>query len=144
MIALDGGTSADGINPLAKSTLINSVIGQLFPEIANIDTDLVVSRNFIPNVEEIVRARPDVVIQWDFKLDTASRRWKTPGIKVSTVGYGESRDAARLHRHARPLLGKEERAQSFLDWDDQTVAELDARSRTCRPASGRGSSSSTA
>ncbi|MDQ6673392.1 MAG: hypothetical protein M3069_22060 [Chloroflexota bacterium] len=48
---------------------MNSVIGQLYSGIANINTDLV-SRDFVPNVEELVHAKPDVVIQWDFGLDT--------------------------------------------------------------------------
>ena len=48
MIAIDGGTSRlTAINPRAKSALLNGVIGQLFPEIAGISTDLVAG-NFTP------------------------------------------------------------------------------------------------
>ena len=79
MIAIDGGTKRlTAINPRAKAALMDGVIGQLFPEIADIDTDLVAG-NFLPNVEEILKAKPDVVLQWDFERRPASsRRWKMP------------------------------------------------------------------
>ena len=86
MIAIDGGIDRlAGINPLARSTLMKSVIGQLYPGIASINSDLV-SRDFVPNVEELVRARPDVVIQWDFNLDTVVAPMENAGLKVITVG----------------------------------------------------------
>jgi len=127
MIAVDGGIEhIAGINPLARSTLMNSVIGQLYPGIANIDTSLV-SRDFVPNVEELSRARPDVVIQWDFNLDTVVAPMENAGLKVVTVG-SENREARRAYvAMLGQILGKQERAQSLLDWDDQTLAELAAQ-----------------
>jgi iron complex transport system substrate-binding protein len=76
------------------------------------------------NVEELVRARPDVVIQWDFNLDTVVAPMENAGLKVLTVG-SEDRAARRAYiAGLGRVLGKEERAQSLLDWDDQTIAAL--------------------
>src|SRR6186713_814303 len=56
LIAIDGGTKRlVAINPRARTALMNGVIGQLFPEIADIRTDPV-TPNFIPSVEEILKA----------------------------------------------------------------------------------------
>ena len=124
MIAIDGGTERlVAINPRAKSALMNGVIGQLFPEIADIRTDLV-APNFIPNVEEILTASPDIVVQWQRKGDERVAPMENGGIKVATVST-ESRETRRGYvSMLGQILGKEDRAQSFLDWEDRTVSEI--------------------
>ncbi|PZM09526.1 ABC transporter substrate-binding protein [Rhizobium tubonense] len=124
MIAIDGGTSRlAAINPRAQAALMNGVIGQLFPEIANIRTDLV-APNFVPNVEEILKASPDIVVQWQAKGDQRVAPMENSGIKVATVST-DSRETRRGYvAMLGQILGKEDRAQSFLDWDDKTVADI--------------------
>lgn len=122
MIAIDGGTQRlTAINPRAQAALMNGVIGQLFPEIADIRTDLVAG-NFIPNVEEILAAGPDVVLQWEGEERVGPMQ--NAGIKVATVST-ESRETRRGYiTMLGEILGKQERAQSFLDWEDRTVADI--------------------
>ena len=124
LIAIDGGTERlMAINPRAQSALMKGVIGQLFPEIANIRTDLV-APNFIPNVEEILKAGPDVVLQWQAKGDERVAPMENAGIKVATVST-ESRETRRGYvAMLGQILGKQERAQAFLDWEDKTVNDI--------------------
>lgn len=126
MIAIDGGTQRLlAINPRAQAALMNGVIGQLFPEIADIRTDLV-APNFIPNVEEILKAAPDVVLQWQARGDERVAPMENAGIKVATVST-ESRETRRGYvAMLGKLLGKEDRAQTFLDWEDRTAADIAA------------------
>ncbi|WP_428424366.1 ABC transporter substrate-binding protein [Pararhizobium sp.] len=126
LIALDGGTQRlTAINPRAKAALMGGVIGQLFPEIADIRTDLV-APNFIPNVEEILKAGPDVVVQWQAKGDERVAPMENAGIKVATVST-ESRETRRGYvAMLGQILGKEDRAKAFLDWEDKTVADIAA------------------
>jgi len=126
MIAIDGGTSRlTAINPRAKTALLNGVIGQLFPEIASISTDLVAG-NFTPNVEEILRAKPDVIVQWDTNAGVRVEPMENAGLKVATASSA-NREARRAYiTMLGKVLGKEDRAQSFLDWDDATFAEIAA------------------
>jgi iron complex transport system substrate-binding protein len=126
MIAIDGGTARlTAINPRAQAALMNGVIGQLFPEIAKIRTDLV-APNFIPNVEEILKAAPDVVLQWQAKGDERVAPMENAGIKVATVST-ESRETRRGYiAMLGQILGKEDRAKAFLDWEDKTVADIAA------------------
>ena len=124
LIAIDGGTKRlMAINPRAKTALMNGVIGQLFPEIADIRTDLV-APNFIPNVEEILKAKPDVVLQWQAKGDVRVAPMENAGIKVATVST-ESRETRRGYiAMLGQILGKEDRAQAFLNWEDKTVKDI--------------------
>ncbi|MCM2474538.1 ABC transporter substrate-binding protein [Rhizobium sp. CG5] len=126
LIALDQGTSRlVAINPRAKTALMNGVIGQIFPEIGDIRTDLV-APNFIPNVEEILKAQPDVVLQWQAKGDERVAPMENAGITVATVST-ESRETRRGYvAMLGKILGKQDRAQAFLDWEDKTVADIAA------------------
>lgn len=126
LIALDGGTERLlAINPRAQSALMKGVIGQLFPEIAQIRTDLV-APNFIPNVEEILKADPDVVLQWQAKGDERVAPMENAGIKVATVST-ESRETRRGYiAMLGQILGRQDRAKAFLDWEDKTVADIAA------------------
>jgi len=126
LIALDGGTERLlAIDPRAQVALMKGVIGQLFPEIANIRTDLV-APNFIPHVEEILKAERDVVLQWQAKGDERVAPMENAGIKVATVST-ESRETRRGYiAMLGQILGKEERARAFLDWEDKTVADIAA------------------
>lgn len=124
MIAIDGGTQRLlAINPRAQAALMNGVIGQLFPEIADVRTDLV-APNFIPNVEEILNAGPDVVLQWQARGDERVAPMENAGITVATVST-ESRETRRGYvAMLGRILGKEDRAQAFLDWEDETAADI--------------------
>lgn len=126
LIAIDQGTSRlTAINPRAKAALMNGVIGELFPEIDDVRTDLV-APNFIPNVEEILQAQPDVVLQWQAKGDERVAPMENAGIKVATVST-ESRETRRGYvTMLGKILGKEDRAKAFLDWEDKTVSDIAA------------------
>ena len=124
MIALDGGTKRlSAINPRAKTALLNGVVGQIFPEIAAISTDLVAG-NFTPNVEEILRVKPDVIVQWDTNAGVRVEPMENAGLKVATASSA-TREARRAYiTMLGKILGKEGRAQSFLDWDDAVFADI--------------------
>ncbi len=124
MIAIDGGTERlMAINPRAQAALMNGVIGELFPEVAAIRTDLV-APNFIPNVEEILKAGPDIVLQWEAKGDERVAPMENAGIVVATVSTATRETRRGYIAMLGQILGKEDRAQAFLDWEDQTVAKI--------------------
>ena len=127
MIAIDEGTSRlTAINPRAKATLMNGVMGQMFPEIADISTDLVAG-NFVPNVEEILRVNPDIVLQWQTNAGVRVAPMENAGIKVATVSTADRETRRGYITMIGKILGKESRAQSFLDWDDAVIADIDKK-----------------
>lgn len=124
MIAVDGGTQRlIAINPRAKTALMNGVIGQLFPEIANIRTDLV-APNFIPNVEEILRAKPGIVLQWETPADVRVAPMENAGITVATVSVATPETRRGYIELLGGILGKEARAKTLLDWEARTAADI--------------------
>lgn len=127
MIAIDEGTERlTAINPRAKATLMNGVMGQLFPEIGDISTDLVAG-NFVPNVEEILKEDPDVILQWQRNGGVRVAPMENAGLKVATVSTASHETRRGYITMIGKILGKEERAQSFLDWDDAVIADIDAK-----------------
>jgi iron complex transport system substrate-binding protein len=63
-IAVDGGPQdLKGINPATKAVMLDGIISQIFPALADINIS-VVTTGFVPNVEELLNISPDVVMQW--------------------------------------------------------------------------------
>jgi len=127
MIAIDEGVDRlTAINPRAKVTLMNGVMGQLFPEIEDISTDLVAG-NFVPNVEEILKEDPDIILQWQRNAGVRVAPMENAGLKVATVSTASHETRRGYITMIGKILGKEERAQSFLDWDDAVISEIDGK-----------------
>lgn len=127
MIAIDQGVERlTAINPRAKVTLMNGVMGQLFPEIGDISTDLVAG-NFVPNVEEILKEDPDIILQWQRNAGVRVAPMENAGLKVATVSTATHETRRGYITMIGQILGKEDRAQSFLDWDDEVIAEIDGK-----------------
>ena len=60
LIAIDGGTERlVGMNPTAKSAIMEGILGRIFPEAREIPSDIT-APNFIPNVEELARVNPEI------------------------------------------------------------------------------------
>lgn len=125
-VAVDQGPDRlAGMNPLAQDVIMGSVLGEIFPEIAAINSD-VVSRDFVPNVEELLTVNPDVVIQWAMSEDEIIAPMERAGLNVVAFSWGDhdiERDRISL---LGAILGQQDRAAEFLAWEDEVVAEIAA------------------
>jgi iron complex transport system substrate-binding protein len=123
-IGVDGGTEhLTGMHPAAKAVLMDSVLARFFPEIAGINTS-VVGDGFIPNVEEMLKVNPDVVIQWAVRPEDYIEPMEKVGLTVVGLGFG-SHEIERGHIEiVGQLLGKPERTESFLTWQDDVIKEI--------------------
>ena len=124
-IAVDQGIEhLVGIHPAAQSAIMNSVLGRFFPGVADIDTRIV-GEGFLPNVEELLKINPDVVIQWALKTDQYIEPMERVGLTVVGLSYG----SYEIERERVSIVGKiaqkEERASSFLAWHDRVRQKLD-------------------
>ena len=96
-IAVDGGTQhLSGMHPAAQAVIMKSVLGTIFPEVAKIDTN-VVREGFIPNVEEMLKVNPDVVIQWALKVEDYIEPLERVGPDRRRPELWHQRDRARAH-----------------------------------------------
>lgn len=124
-LAVDGGPhDLTGINPATKAVMDKSIISQIFPSLASINTK-VVGSGFIPNVEEVLAVKPDVVVQWaddDVHLIEPMER---VGIKVAGLTWGTQEIAQEHLRLMGHISGNDDRVAKFLDWQKETIAALD-------------------
>jgi iron complex transport system substrate-binding protein len=123
-IVVDGGIDhLVGIHPAAQSTIMASVLGRFYPGVADINTNIV-GEGFIPNVEELLKINPDVVIQWARNTEEFIEPMERVGLTVVGFGYG----TYEIERERVSIIGKmmqkEDRANAFLAWHDQAQQEL--------------------
>ncbi len=123
-IAVDDGIEhLVGIHPAAQSAIMGSVLGKFFPGVADISTGIV-AQGFVPNVEELLKINPDVVIQWALKTDQYIEPMERVGLTVVGLSYG----SYEIERERISIIGKiaqqEQRANSFLAWHDQVRQNL--------------------
>jgi iron complex transport system substrate-binding protein len=124
-IAVDQGIEhLVGIHPAAQSAIMNSVLGKFFPGVANINTRIV-GEGFVPNVEELLKTNPDVVIQWALKTEQYIEPMERVGLTVVGLSYGSYEIERERVSIVGKIAGKEARANSFLAWHDRVRQQLD-------------------
>ena len=123
-IGVDGGTEhLTGMHPAAQAVLLDSVLARFFPEIADINTSVVGGDGF-PNVEEMLKVNPDVVMQWALRPEDYIEPMEKVGLTVVGLGYG-SHEIERGHIEiVGQILGKQDRTTAFLTWQDETIEEI--------------------
>lgn len=124
IIAIDGGTSKlVGMNPTAKSAIVEGVMGTMFPEAKEIPSDIT-APNFIPNIEELAATNPDLVIQWaDYGSDMVDPITNA-GLNVALISYGTEDKTRYYQEMVAKALGKPERAAEINGWRDAVAKEL--------------------
>ena len=124
-LAVDGGPGdLRGIHPATKTVMMDSIISKIFPTLADINTS-VVETGFIPNVEEVLKISPDLVLQWTGDDAHFIEPLERVGIKVVGLGYGTREIAVGHLQIMGKLSGNEERVGKLIDWQDETLSALD-------------------
>ena len=113
-IAVDlGANRLAGIHPSARREITNGMLGQMMPEARGISSNLS-GDGFVPNVEAILAAKPDVVVQWGDRGDAIIAPISALGLPVLTLRYGDSELAAEwLRLMGKALTGREARAEEM-------------------------------
>jgi iron complex transport system substrate-binding protein len=113
-VALDQGPGRlIGIHPSSRSDFVDGLIGRLFPDTKNIRIDMV-GEGFMPNVEALLSARPDLVIQWGDQGDAIIAPIVGVGLPVLSLRYDENELAAGwLDLMGRCISGREARGEAL-------------------------------
>lgn len=129
IIAMDGGTSKlVGMNPTAKSAIVEGVLGKIFPQAKDIPSDIT-APNFIPNVEELAATNPELVIQWADRGPDLVDPIINAGLTAMLISYGTEEKTKQYQAMVATAMGKPERAQMINRWRDQVAAEMAAKSK---------------
>lgn len=123
-IAVDGGPQdLKGVHPATKAVMLDSVNAEIFPELANLNTSVVTS-GFVPNVEELLNIKPDVVMQWAGNADLIEPMERV-GLRVVGLGWGSREIQAGHLEIVGRISGNDSRVAEFMAWQAETLAELE-------------------
>ncbi len=103
-----------GINQSLLDANKLGIISKIFPE--SIATPVIAGSDFVPNMEEILSLDPDVVVQWGDRGDDVVAPIEQAGYPVVGLEYGTQEDLETWISLFGDLIGKEERADSIIDW----------------------------
>lgn len=125
LVAVNGGTKKfRGIHPEDQKANEKRVIAKHYPDLLTLNTRFALDGGFNPNVEELLRIRPDVVFQWTSRGDEAYLPMIAVGIRVVSVGWGKwEDDIERLRLYAAPL-GESERVDRLLARQEEIKDEI--------------------
>src|SRR3546814_12730043 len=102
-IAIDGGAEKlAGRHEASKTAIAESVLGAFFPDAQDVRSD-VVGQQFVPNVEALLAADPEVVFQW-----------ANPGEDV--IGRVSCRDSVVQDVQISVVAGVLKKNRSTLAW----------------------------
>lgn len=130
LVAIDGGTEhLVGMNPRAKSAILEGILGKIFPEAKDIASD-VTAPNFIPNVEELAATNPDLVIQWAGRGPDYVDPILNAGLTTMLISYGTEQKARDYMTWSAKALGKPERIKDLIDWREEVLQDIAAKTDT--------------
>lgn len=128
LIAMDGSTRRlVGMNAVAKSAVVEGILGRIFPQARDIRSDIV-GENFMPNIEALAAARPDLVLQWGGRGDDIVRPLTNAGLPVALILCCREEWTRSYHRMLAAAIGRPERAAENEAWRDRVMVEIEARS----------------
>lgn len=129
IISMDGGTSRlVGMNPTAKSAIMEGILGKIFPQAKDIPSDIT-APNFIPNVEELAATHPDLVVQWADRGPDFVDPITNAGLTTMLISYGTEEKTKQYQQMVATAMGKPERAEMINGWRDEMAAEMAAKSK---------------
>ena len=114
LVAINGGPEVlAGMNPSAKQALEEGYLGQVYPELAEIPSD-VTTRDFAPIMENLLKVDPDLVIQWGDRGAGLVDPLLDSGMTVAQLQYGTQEYLEQAASLYGTLLGKEDRADELI------------------------------
>lgn len=86
-MAVDNGNSRlVTINPVAKRVLSEHILGRIFPDALNLSTNGI-GADFTPNVEELIKLKPDFVMQWGHAGSDIVEPLRKAGVNLAIINY---------------------------------------------------------
>lgn len=123
-VAISGGTErVVTAHPWSQSVMENGALHDYFPKVDEIPTGAI-GAGFMPNVEELLAADPDMVFQVGFVGDDVLEPIAAVGLPFLTIDVTPNDDARDWIPMMGQIYGEEERAQAILDWRDAVQAQI--------------------
>ncbi|MGR5047109.1 ABC transporter substrate-binding protein [Photobacterium damselae] len=102
-----------GVHPFAKETLLDSTLGQYYPQLKTLETD-VIARNFTPNIEALLALHVDLVVQWGHLNPKLYKRLQAAQIPTITLLYGTEDYSQQWIKIMGEISGQSDKASHLL------------------------------
>lgn len=112
-----------GINPAAREDMQQGMLGRFFPAAPRIAANMA-TEGFAPNIEALMNARPDVVLQWGDRGESIVRPMEQMGLNVLTLKYGQTDYVTQWFRLIGQATGRQERGNRLAAWIEQEQQSL--------------------
>ena len=121
-----------GVHPGAKVGMQSNVLNHYFPNFQNLP-DKVCTQGFAPNMEEIIRLKPDMILMWS-RFSEAIAQMQGFGFNVTGLKYdGSEQNDRDLVNIVAKVIGREARADSIMVARDSTLQQIRAVSDRIPP-----------
>jgi len=117
------GNKIVGMHPASMKAVKGSILSEIAPELLNASTSFVKS-GFEVNVEEVLKLRPDVVLQWCNRGEEIITPLVNSGIPVIGLKYGNQEDLETWLAIFGKLLNNEEQAQKIIDFHRKSIKDM--------------------
>lgn len=135
--AVDGSWDRiSGINQSLLDANQQGIIGKIFPD--SLETPVISGPDFVPNMEEVLAADPDVVVQWGDRGDEVLNPIEQAGLPVVGLEYGTQEDLESWIELFGDMIGKPERSEQILDWMHEEAESVSSQVEDLDSESPRG------
>ncbi len=117
-----------GMNPQSLTFAKESVLSVLAPELLNASTSFVVS-GFEVNIEELVKLKPDVVIQWARSAAEIKSCEQIEAVGIPVIGVKGAQPGTQVELDAKiriygQLAGNEEKAEELIAYHHNVIDSI--------------------
>lgn len=127
-----GGNCSDivGMSPQSLTFAKESVLSVLAPELLNASTSFVVT-GFEVNIEELVKLKPDVVIQWARSAAEITSCEQIEAVGIPVIGIKGAQPGTQVELDAKiriygQLAGNEEKAEKLIAFHHSVIDDITA------------------
>lgn len=113
-IAVDGNTKRiQSINPVAKDIINQGILGKIFKEANSLNT-AGIGADFSPNIEELIKANPDFIVQWGSFDSGVYEPLKKLGIAMALIKFKGEENTIKWFEMLGKAYKQEERVKDIL------------------------------
>ena len=113
-IAVDGNTNRiQSINPIAKDIINQGILGKIFKEANSLNTTGI-NADFSPNIEELIKADLDFIVQWGSFGSELYEPLKKLGIAMALIKFKGEENTIKWFEMLGKAYKQEERVNSIL------------------------------
>ena len=125
-MAVDGSSEKIvGIHPSSMEAINEGILKDMFPNTQDIRHDICNQGGFVPNVEQMLRLKPDIVFQWGNQGMGIVDPIKNAGMTVALVKYGDQESLETMLNSFGAVVGKKQKVKDIIDWHRDTLKQLE-------------------